>query len=245
MSREVKVGNEWVRVAGRGKAEYGASHYQSGSGTISARIAAGNAATVSIAFATPMPDTDYIVVANSLTNAEVRYDIRDKTVNGFTLQGYNSSTSSAMTNTRYEWQAFKLYSDKEYDGLLDDVATLKSNQSFTRVLSTNDISLTANQWTETEASITIPRGKKAYVLSIFPYSLSVPTGTAWASSGIADTLDESLWKCALCSTTGVPAQGVIVNTQSSATTYKLYVRGQNTARIPGEYAGAYYSISDI
>lgn len=131
MSREVKVGNEWVRVAGRGKAEYGASHYQTGTVVITAKDA--SYGTYGVTFSEPMPDTDYIVVLeiNGLWGSSwhtktfnVAYD--NKTVNGFMICVGKPNGTVIEAGVTVKWLAFKLYSDKEYDGLLDDVAEMKT-----------------------------------------------------------------------------------------------------------------------
>lgn len=109
MSREVKINGVWQRIAGRGKAEYGASHYQAGTATLPSGMQA-----TQVTFDEAMPDTDYIVVLSGLGTSVVA-NIAGKTKTGFQIHANNTATSAATAT----WQAFKLYSDKEYNALLD------------------------------------------------------------------------------------------------------------------------------
>ena len=88
-----------TRVAGRGRAEYGASAIRTGTINIPS-TAAGAQGTVTITFSAAMPDTDYVIVIN------------------------NGEGSIASPNEWYTWSiteksAFKLYSNIEINDLVN------------------------------------------------------------------------------------------------------------------------------
>jgi len=107
-------------IAGRGRAEYGASTIRTGTLT-TATIAGGDYEMDQITFDQPMPDTDYLVEVTSTgtdggNSALLNFTISDKTVNGFKL-GINNAWNQARP-IPVKWTAYKLYTDQEYDNFL-------------------------------------------------------------------------------------------------------------------------------
>lgn len=113
---------ELERIAGQGKAEYGASTVRTGSFKNPA-ITAYSGASLDITFDTPMPDNDYIVELsqdslNSLVTVVVKQD--GKTTTGFTVlfsRPYSANIGANQVNFTYT--AFKLYTDTEYNSILN------------------------------------------------------------------------------------------------------------------------------
>ena len=106
------------RVAGRGKAEYGASTVRKGSVSVTDIPADGSKAG-NVIFDTPMPDADYevsITVNNWIAQATV--SSVNKTARGFTVYIYNEYATPQNADITYK--AFKLYTDNEYNGLLNN-----------------------------------------------------------------------------------------------------------------------------
>ena len=128
---------EWVQVAGNGKAEYGASTVRKGTITTE-EIGIGSFATFTITFDTPMPDSDYHITwewntaGGNVTFAIVT--ITEKTANGFRLYVRNAdAASNPITSHVLSWCAFKLYTDTEYNEVLEDVAKLTAVTSGTGI----------------------------------------------------------------------------------------------------------------
>ena len=139
----------WVQVAGQGKAEYGASTERKGDVTVPATTA-GNHQSVSVVFAQAMPDNDYTVVIDegSDTWAHCTVNVTNKTATGFTLFFLNVAGQDAPQMT-FKYRAFKLYTDTEYNSLLDlpdRVETLET------VTSGNISGATTNSGTITNAT---------------------------------------------------------------------------------------------
>lgn len=112
-------------LAGRGRAEYGASTMRSGSLTTNA-IANGQLESYDVVFDTPMPDTDYLVEIETMrAYALISVDHRTesssspKTVNGFRI--HVVAAGSNLDSFTIKWKAFKLYTDTEYNSVLDAV----------------------------------------------------------------------------------------------------------------------------
>lgn len=115
---------EWIQVAGNGKAEYGASTERKGDIVVPATTA-GNFQTVNVVFAQAMPDNDYTVVIDEGGNtwAHCTTNVTNKATTGFTLFFLNVAGADAPQMT-FKYRAFKLYTDTEYNSLLEDVAKL-------------------------------------------------------------------------------------------------------------------------
>ena len=109
-----------IRVAGQGKAEYGASTERKGDITVPATTA-GNFQSVSVVFAQAMPDNDYTVVIDegSDTWAHCSVNVTNKTTTGFTLFFLNVAGADAPQMS-FKYRAFKLYTDTEYNNLLNN-----------------------------------------------------------------------------------------------------------------------------
>ena len=130
---------EWVQVAGNGKAEYGASTERKGDITVPSTTA-GNFQTVNVVSAQAMPDDDYTVVIDEGGNtwAHCTTNVTNKPATGFTLFFLNVAGADAPQMT-FKYRAFKLYTDTEYNSLLDlpdkieavedDVEAMKSETS--------------------------------------------------------------------------------------------------------------------
>ncbi len=134
---------EWIQVAGQGKAEYGASTVRKGTITIPETTTVPYE-NVMVTFSTPMPDADYIVSleipgdSSCWHQKSIFVSTLNKTKNGFML--YVGTTDSALyAGTTVNYTAFKLYTDTEYNSLLDlpeqieavedDVEAMKSETS--------------------------------------------------------------------------------------------------------------------
>lgn len=110
-------------IAGRGKAEYGASAVRTG--TINSPYTpAWGGSEIAVTFDTPMPDADYEVTfaLDSFTAAmEVEVKSGSKTANGFTaIFGRFFQTAVPEGTLSVTYTAFKLYTDNEYNGLLNN-----------------------------------------------------------------------------------------------------------------------------
>ena len=113
-----------TRVAGRGRAEYGASATRNG--TVSLEVAAQSSGTATITFDIPMPDADYQVIFLKSASASLGR-IGAKTVNGFNITVANLSDESITANIDY--YAFKLYSDVEYSNIVNSIPTSASSSN--------------------------------------------------------------------------------------------------------------------
>ena len=109
--------NGLLPIAGKGKAEYGASTIRKGFASIP-QGTAGTSNVVSVTFDTPMPDADYLVVLESNTSViDARIVSYDKTASGFKI-GYDLLAATSEAKKVY-YTAYKLYTDTEYNELLD------------------------------------------------------------------------------------------------------------------------------
>lgn len=117
-------------IAGRGKAEYGASTVRTGN--VAVNIAGGGTNPMEVTFDTPMPDANYMVDC-TITDQQLSKQIitvEKKTANGFILYVTNVYTNALSYNIKYT--AFKLYTDNEYNELLD-----QANDKGTQLLQKN------------------------------------------------------------------------------------------------------------
>ena len=119
-SSGVPTGN-YKHVAGRGKAEYGASTVRSGQVTMGA-ISAGGRSSKNVTFDSPMPDGNYLIVCTvSSSNKDcLTYNYHSQTASGFQLVVGNAS-SADEADVVVVYTAFKLYTDTEYNDVLDKV----------------------------------------------------------------------------------------------------------------------------
>ena len=115
-----------TRVAGRGKAEYGASATRSGTYVPSSSVQTQEDLSFSVTFDTPMPDTDYQVIfgsaSNSASSGTIQCVVRGRETTGFTgiLRNVGTSPISVASGT-FTWFAFKLYSDVEYSNIVNSM----------------------------------------------------------------------------------------------------------------------------
>ncbi len=127
-----KSTGDLIRVAGQGKAEYGASTVRKG--TFTGTDNGTGLINITVTFNTPMPDADYLVAITDVSSLENFWvSVAAKTKNGFALYLRKSTGGSSIT-VNGTYTAFKLYTDTEYNKVLDDVAALKmvTNGTFTK-----------------------------------------------------------------------------------------------------------------
>lgn len=115
-----------TRVAGRGRAEYGASAVRSGTYIPAGSIQIQEDLDFSVTFDTPMPDSDYQVIfgssSNSASSGTIQCAVRSRTPTGFTgiVRNVGNDPVSVASGT-FTWFAFKLYSDVEYSNIVNSI----------------------------------------------------------------------------------------------------------------------------
>ena len=115
-----------TRVAGRGKAEYGASSVRSGTYIPSSPVQAQEDLSFSVTFSEPMPDNDYQVIfgssSNSAASGTIQCVVRSRSTTGFTgvIRNVGQNEVSVASGT-FTWFAFKLYSDVEYSNIVNSM----------------------------------------------------------------------------------------------------------------------------
>ena len=145
-------------IAGRGKAEYGASTVRTGTASIP-QSSAGATNVVSVTFDKPMPDADYLVTFECSTSViDLRLVSFDKTATGFKIGYYASAATGSASTVKYT--AFKLYTDKEYNDIL---AAMPSNASASNKLITESSALkvkvkTESITTNSSGYLSLPKG---------------------------------------------------------------------------------------
>lgn len=150
----------WVQAAGQGKAEYGASTERKGDIAVPATTA-GNHQSVSVVFAQAMPDNDYTVVIDegSDTWAHCTVNVTNKTATGFTLFFLNVAGQDAPQMT-FKYRAFKLYTDTEYNSLLDLPDRVEALETLASDVIPSEASASNKLVTANEADLlTIPLAK--------------------------------------------------------------------------------------
>ena len=142
-----------IPLAGQGKAEYGASTVRTGT----VHFSGTSWQSANIVFNKPMPDANYELafycegeVSGMFTTP---FCVENKTANGFTLKIYAQGGSSINITIRYT--AFKLYTDTEYNSILegqrystDEVDTGKvwiDGKKIYRKVITGTATITANE----------------------------------------------------------------------------------------------------
>lgn len=134
-SSGVPTGN-YKYVAGRGKAEYGASTVRTGTIAQNTVINANSVYVYSATFSSPMPDTDYCIDISFVnqSNYMFTYEVRSKTVDGFSiLIGRPFSSNMPANSITINYKAYKLYTDTEYNNIL---AAMPSDASASNKLMT-------------------------------------------------------------------------------------------------------------
>lgn len=130
MSVEIKDTNgNWVRAAGNGRAEYGASTVRSGTVTVTMPSSKDGIVDTDIIFSAPMPDDDYIVSLEYSEVGDCAVQPVSKTASGFRVRSSAATDGALSAERTINYTAFKLYTDKEYNEVLDDVAGLKKETS--------------------------------------------------------------------------------------------------------------------
>ena len=122
---------------------------QSGT-TTSFNVGASTFIQVTINFDTPMPDTDYTVIAEPISSASsvaaagITVTVGSKTVNGLMCQVYNSY--SAEQNVKLDWTAFKLMTDTVHEAdaahIAQNASDLEKLKAYTPVSNTDADTLT-------------------------------------------------------------------------------------------------------
>lgn len=139
-----KLTGSLTQLAGKGRAEYGASTTRHASFSIPAQTA-DTMLTQLVTFATPMPDANYEVALSTATSA-FALSIGQKSATGFTLNIYVLATTSEAQPVDYT--AFKLYTDTEYNELLDYKTYVRAQ---TRLSALESVTLSTNAATPTIA----------------------------------------------------------------------------------------------
>ena len=113
-----KSTGDLIRVAGQGKAEYGASTVRKG--TFTGTDNGTGLINITVTFDNPMPDADYLVDITDVSSVENFWvSVAAKTKNGFSLYLRKSTGGSSIT-VNGTYTAFKLYTDTEYNNLLNN-----------------------------------------------------------------------------------------------------------------------------
>lgn len=124
-------------IAGRGRAEYGASTVRTGTSSITAGIQAGAVATVEITFTDPMPDADYLVDISFVQVKNLAFSIGKRQKTKFTVIITNTGTVDYFgADTMFKYTAFKLYTDTEYNSILNKIPDLLDGR--TTILTSSD-----------------------------------------------------------------------------------------------------------
>lgn len=126
-------------IAGRGKAEYGASTIRKGTITLSGSTS-GGWWTGSTTFSEPMPDDDYLIIFEPEGTNQINVELIQtfsRTANGFSAQTINPQ-SAGVASWAVKYTAFKLYTDKEYNDIL---AAMPSDASASNKLVTEGTAL--------------------------------------------------------------------------------------------------------
>lgn len=116
-----------IPIAGRGKAEYGASTTRRNTWTNSEAINPDSSIAFSVSFDVPMPDDNYEVDWTCSASA-LHPVIEGKTASGFTGHAYRLiSPAVEIGNGIINFTAFRLYTDLEYNEVLEDTSALIKN----------------------------------------------------------------------------------------------------------------------
>jgi hypothetical protein len=115
-SSGVPTGN-YKHVAGRGRAEYGASTVRTGTYIID-EITPGGALWKTFTFSDPMPDGDYMVDFSFPATASIYAQAYEKNAENVKVSFRNISTNDTFTNVVVNYTCYKLYTDTEYNNIL-------------------------------------------------------------------------------------------------------------------------------
>ena len=108
-----------VPIAGRGKAEYGASTVRTGTITVNGD-GSSQLITVNVEFAATMPDANYIVLIEPYTSAweHTQWRTLNYTESGFRFDVVTTDGAVFPSVAKYTYTAIKLYTDAEYNNIL-------------------------------------------------------------------------------------------------------------------------------
>lgn len=135
-----------IPIAGRGKAEYGASTTRKNTWTNTEAISVGSSVAFSVAFDTPMPDNNYEVDWTCSASA-LHPVIEEKTASGFTGHAYRLiSPAVEIGNGIINFTAFRLYMDLEYNEVLEDTSALMTNTSEMGAVNLFETTLTSQRY---------------------------------------------------------------------------------------------------
>lgn len=116
-----------IPIAGRGKAEYGASTTRRNTWTNSEAINPDSSIAFSVSFDVPMPDDNYEIDWTCSASA-LHPVVEEKTASGFTGHAYRLiSPAVEIGNGIINFTAFRLYTDLEYNEVLEDTSALIKN----------------------------------------------------------------------------------------------------------------------
>lgn len=116
-----------IPIAGRGKAEYGASTTRRNTWTNSEAINPDSSIAFSVSFDVPMPDNNYEIDWTCSASA-LHPVVEEKTASGFTGHAYRLiSPAVEIGNGIINFTAFRLYTDLEYNEVLEDTSALIKN----------------------------------------------------------------------------------------------------------------------
>lgn len=167
-------------ISGRGRAEYGASTVRKTPVTIP-QLNKGTYQVVTVTFETPMPDTDYLISLEPDGASLLTFDFFDKTTTGFRVMVSNNSNEDTFGAFTLNTVAFKLYTDTEYNEVLDKV-----NEANIATVTGNGVKTTGQLMNELYAKID---GSKLTYNS----KLITPTGYVYKLNyKSADTYEYSL-----------------------------------------------------
>ena len=167
-----------TRVAGRGKAEYGASSVRSGIYIPSSPVQAQEDLAFSVTFSEPMPDNDYQVIFGSSSYGDasgtIQCVVRDRSTTGFTgiIRNVGLNEVSVASGT-FTWFAFKLYSDVEYSNIVNSMPSdasasnkLVAKSDFNYKSGTVNFTCGANQWNTVDVNFDSPMPDADYVVTL-------------------------------------------------------------------------------
>ena len=164
-------------IAGRGKAEYGASTVRIGTVT-NVAVSVESTAVANITFTTAMPDANYLVNISECNYGIPTFSITEKTKTGFKVVIYNPTTIT-LSDLSFNYTAFKLYTDTEYNKLLTVQSGTTSDEHVTWNRSGNVVTVSIYNFVGTGSNVTVTGLPKCggYVLANMCASgTSTPTG---------------------------------------------------------------------
>ena len=168
-------------IAGRGRAEYGASTIRTGTFT-NPEVGANNYAIKTITFDTPMPDADYELSFEKETNSLCYIEVVSKAAASFVvrfIRPYTGGTILPANDSTWDYTAFKLYTDTEYNKLLTVQSGTTSDEHITWKRSGNVVTVSVYGLAGTGSNVNVTGLPKCsgYVLSHMVASgTTTPTG---------------------------------------------------------------------